>query len=98
MHWDHEVLAHWDPNIRTDFPSGRLYFPPKEIGSSYFPKRGLYSSKDPSILKAQFYEIAEAGIGVVILSWWRKGWGSEQVRIRIFVKAQLVNHPSDPYP
>lgn len=79
MHWNHEVLPHWDQNLRGNFPYGRMLSPPGGIGSVYYPKRGLYSSKDASILKAQFSEIAAVGVGVIILSWWRKGWGSEQV-------------------
>ncbi len=79
MHWNHEVLPHWDLSTKSKFPSGRMYDPPEEVGAVSFPSRGLYSSKDPAVLKAQFTEIASAGVGVVILSWWRKGWGSEQV-------------------
>ena len=47
--------------------------PPAGIASSYFPARGVYSSTDPSILRAQMADIAGAHIGVVIVSWWGAG-------------------------
>ena len=44
--------------------------PPAGIASSYYPARGVYSSTDPTILRAQMTDIADAHIGVVIVSWW----------------------------
>jgi hypothetical protein len=44
--------------------------PPKEVASSYFPARGVYSSSDALVVDAQMREIAAAGIGTVITSWW----------------------------
>lgn len=50
--------------------------PPFDIASSFYPARGLYSSSDPSVLRAQMGEIATAGIDEVVVSWW--GWGSPE--------------------
>jgi glycoprotein endo-alpha-1,2-mannosidase len=47
--------------------------PPTGIASSYYPARGVYSSTDPAILRAQMTDIADAHIGVVIVSWWGVG-------------------------
>jgi glycoprotein endo-alpha-1,2-mannosidase len=47
--------------------------PPAEIASSFFPARGIYSSTDPGVLRSQMTDIAGAGIGVVIVSWWGTG-------------------------
>jgi glycoprotein endo-alpha-1,2-mannosidase len=44
-----------------------------------YPSDGLYSSKDPQVLDRHMTQISGAGIGVIVLSWWRKGWGSEKV-------------------
>ncbi len=47
--------------------------PPLGIGSGFYPARGAYSFTDPGVLAAQMREIAAAGIGEVIVSWWGKG-------------------------
>ncbi len=47
--------------------------PPSEIASSWYPARGPYSSSDASVLRSQMREIAGAGIGTVIVSWWGPG-------------------------
>ena len=44
--------------------------PPTDVASSFFPVRGVYSSADALVVDAQMAEIAGAGIGVVITSWW----------------------------
>jgi glycoprotein endo-alpha-1,2-mannosidase len=52
------------------------HLPPTDVASSYYPARGPYSSADPSVLRAQMRDIAHAGVGEVISSWW--GWGSPE--------------------
>ena len=47
--------------------------PPAHVGSSYYPSRGAYSSSDAVVLGGQMREIAGAGIGTVIVSWWGRG-------------------------
>jgi glycoprotein endo-alpha-1,2-mannosidase len=49
---------------------------PLAIASNYFPARGLYSSSDERVMKAQMREIAGAGVREVVTSWW--GWGSPE--------------------
>lgn len=44
--------------------------PPAHVASSFYPARGVYSSADSLVVDAQMREIAAAGIGVVITSWW----------------------------
>jgi hypothetical protein len=56
--------AHWQ--------QGGL-LPPSDVASSFFPARGVYSSADALVVDAQMREIAGAGVGVVIASWWGKG-------------------------
>jgi hypothetical protein len=50
--------------------------PPHDLGSSYYPARGAYSSDDAAVVAAHMSEIAEAGVDTVIVSWW--GRGSEE--------------------
>jgi glycoprotein endo-alpha-1,2-mannosidase len=47
--------------------------PPVSIASSFYPARGIYSSSDPGVLRAQMAEIAGMRVGVVIVSWWGQG-------------------------
>jgi glycoprotein endo-alpha-1,2-mannosidase len=59
---------------------------PAEIASEFYPARGLYSSGDPVVLRAQMQEIASAGVDQIVTSWW--GWGSvEDVRLPAVVAA-----------
>ncbi len=57
-----------------------------DIASNYFPVRGLYSSSDERVVRAQMREIAAAGVREVISSWW--GWGSpEDLRLPLVLRA-----------
>ena len=55
---------HWDQND---------HLPPLDLASSYYPARGPYSSRDPRVVEAQMRDIAGAGIGEVVSSWWGQG-------------------------
>ena len=71
------VYQHWQQG-------GHL--PPADIGSDYYPARGPYSSDDARVVDAQMREIAAAGVGEVVSSWW--GWGSiEDQRLPLVVGA-----------
>jgi glycoprotein endo-alpha-1,2-mannosidase len=60
---------HWDRNGHQ---------PPADLASSFYPVRGVYSSSDLAVLRAQMREIAAAGIDEVVSSWW--GVGSPEDR------------------
>jgi hypothetical protein len=47
--------------------------PPDSVASGFYPARGPYSSADALVLGAQMREIAAAGVGTVIASWWGRG-------------------------
>ena len=71
--------------------------PPFDIASNFYPQRGPYSSGDPRVVSAQMEEIAGAGIGEVVTSWW--GWGSlEDVRLPTVVAGLRVGAHLEPYP
>ncbi len=59
--------AHWQEGAHT---------PPFDIGSAFFPYRGVYSSDDVNVLRAQMRDIRQAGVDEVVSSWW--GWGSPE--------------------
>jgi glycoprotein endo-alpha-1,2-mannosidase len=58
------AFAHWQQGGNT---------PPANLASGFYPARGLYSSADGLVVDAQMREIAAAGIGTVIASWWGRG-------------------------
>jgi glycoprotein endo-alpha-1,2-mannosidase len=56
--------GHWQQGGNT---------PPANLSSGFYPTRGPYSSADKLVLSAQMREIAAAGVGTVITSWWGSG-------------------------
>ena len=58
------AFAHWQQGGSA---------PPASLASGFYPARGLYSSADAVVLDAQMREIAAAGVGTVIASWWGRG-------------------------
>jgi glycoprotein endo-alpha-1,2-mannosidase len=68
MHWNHPLLPHWDPNVAKRYPSGR-HTPPDDLGSSFYPQLGAYSSADPDTIKQHMEWFVHAGVGVAVVSW-----------------------------
>lgn len=62
IHWNHSVLKHWDPRINKNNPQGK-HNPPDDIGSSFYPELGTYSSRDPAVIEAHMKQIYSASIG-----------------------------------
>ncbi len=44
--------------------------PPIDIGADYYPQLGAYSAMDPDVVAQHFAWLREAGVGVIISSWW----------------------------
>lgn len=57
--------GHWEGGIQ--------HSPPHDIASDYYPVLGAYSSGDPNIVKQHFMWLRQAGVGLVISSWWGPG-------------------------
>lgn len=55
--------AHWDQSAN----------PPDSIGSDFYPLLGAYSSVDPAVIAQHFAWLREAGVGVIVSSWWGQG-------------------------
>jgi hypothetical protein len=53
--------------------------PPEDISSDYYPALGAYSSKDPAVVAQHMEWLTQAGIGVIITSWWGQGSWEDQV-------------------
>ncbi|XP_068087283.1 glycoprotein endo-alpha-1,2-mannosidase [Hyperolius riggenbachi] len=69
IHWNHELLKHWDTKIASNYPTGK-HNPPEDIGANFYPELGPYSSRDPSVLEAHMKQMRSAAIGVLSLSWY----------------------------
>ena len=48
------------------------------LSTPFYPTRGLYSSSNAKLVDAQMREIAAAGIGTVVVSWWGAGSPEDQ--------------------
>ena len=71
-HWNHERLPHWDPKVARRWPRDR-HVPPEDIGSTYYPELGPYSSRDPAVIDAHMRQLVRAGVGVLAVSWYPPG-------------------------
>ena len=61
---------HWTQNNHV---------PPDDISSDYYPALGAYSSNDPDVVAQHMKWLRQAGIGVIITSWWGQGSREDQV-------------------
>ena len=64
LHWNHIYLPHWDKKENARWPSGR-HTPPEDIGATFYPKLGPYSSRDNDVMHNHMQQIRSAGIGEV---------------------------------
>ncbi len=46
--------------------------PPLDISSDFYPALGPYSMSDPAVLAQHFAWLRQAGVGLIISSWWGK--------------------------
>ncbi|CAG5101285.1 2-mannosidase (Mus musculus) [Cotesia congregata] len=67
-HWNHDYLPNWKKNDKRVFPEGR-HRPPADIGASYYPSIGCYSSNDPQVIDLHMRQLRETGVGVLVVSW-----------------------------
>jgi len=69
---------HWNSKSRIN--GGPGYLPPHDIPSPFYPKLGAYSSSNISVIDKHMQWMKQAGIGVVIVSWWgRESYEEERV-------------------
>ena len=65
-HWNHEVLPQSSQSIQAydQYPGG------ENIGASFYPAAGCYSSQDSTSVCSHFDQMRQAGIEVAVVSWW----------------------------
>jgi hypothetical protein len=86
------AYRHWQQNGHA---------PPGDIAASFYPARGVYSSSDERVLRAQLQEIAQAGIQEIVVSWWGRG-SAEDARLPLLQRIArsenlLVGAHLEPY-
>ena len=69
-HWAHDVLPHWSD---TSWDNMEGFHGANDIGANFYPKLGCYSCNDTATIRQHMAWIAEAGVGVITLSWWGRG-------------------------
>jgi len=53
--------------------------PPQDLSSDYYPQMGAYSSRDPVVVARHFAWLRQAGVGVIVTSWWGRRSHEERV-------------------
>ena len=77
VHWNHQYLPHWNPDIAKQYQKG-YHSPPDDIGSNFYPALGPYSSKDPKVIDEHMRQMRTAGVGVIALSWYPPGMADNE--------------------
>ena len=76
-HWNHPYLPHWDINVDKRYPH-RQHEPPDDIGASFYPQLGCYSSGDHTLIETHMKQLRNAGVGVVAVSWFPPDQSDDQ--------------------
>ena len=63
-HWNHDILPHWTAQENAKYDIGKIYQPPEDVGSNYYPKHGPYSSADKQIIAKHFNDLLSINISV----------------------------------
>lgn len=79
IHWNHPYLEDWHKNSKYNAMfRNKSHTPPNDIGSNFYPSLGVYSSKDPMIIKLHMHLLKRAKIGVIAVSWYPLGKSDDQ--------------------
>lgn len=62
LHWNHEYIQHWNKQEAVKWPQG-AHTPLDDVGASFYPQLGAYSSKDPAVVDCHMRMMRYAGIG-----------------------------------
>jgi len=72
-HWNHEYMANWDKNDKRKMPTGKHNPEKYDVGASFFPELGAYSSRDPKVIAKHMKMFRQSKVGVLVLSWYPPG-------------------------
>lgn len=76
VHWNHPYLPHWEAEVTARYPKGR-HKPPMDLGATFFPSLGAYSSRANATVDAHMLQLQRAGAGVLVVSWYPPGLADE---------------------
>jgi glycoprotein endo-alpha-1,2-mannosidase len=60
-----------------------------DLACNYYPKLGVYSTRDPAVLTQHMAWINRAGVGTIVISWWGQG-SPEDVTLPLVMDAAAV--------
>lgn len=66
VHWAHTIMKKSPQDQELGMIPGR-----NNLAANFFPELKNYSSNDPSVVAKHMQMMADARIGVVVLTWWR---------------------------
>jgi len=72
-HWNHEYMANWNKKDKRKMPTGKHDPEKSDIGASFYPELGPYSSRDPKVIAEHMKMLRLSQIGVLVLSWYPPG-------------------------
>ena len=85
----------WYRNVSMDGVWGHWhepdFQPPTDISSDYYPELGAYSSVDPATVAQHFSWLREAGVGLIISSWWGQGSLEDQAASLLLEMAAIYD-------
>ena len=81
MHWNHAITT-------ADGRVESVCKPPEDIGADFYPASGPYSSSNPDTVNRHCAELQQAGIGVVVVSWWGKDSPADRALSPLFAAAE----------
>ncbi|KAJ8606374.1 hypothetical protein CTAYLR_009314 [Chrysophaeum taylorii] len=73
MHWNHENLPHWDARVNERYPHFRHDPDLGDVGSTFYPRLGAYSSRDAVVIEDHMKQLVKARAGTLVLSWFAPG-------------------------
>jgi hypothetical protein len=79
VHWNHPIL------LRDG--EGPRHAPPDDLGASFYPQAGPYSSCSAETVDRHFVELQRAGCGVAVVSWWGPQDGGDGALPLVFAAA-----------
>ena len=68
LHWNHRLLPHWKSDISAHYPVGQRHQPPDDLASSFYPRLGPYSSRDPFVIEDHMRQIQQSGAGCLTVT------------------------------
>merc|ERR1719491_1993050 len=70
VHWNHQYIENWQKGGSDNYPKGQHDPDDDDIGSTFWPQLGPYSSRDRSVIRTHMQQMKQASIGVAVLSWY----------------------------